>query len=109
MRFRVLTKWTRSQPIRTAGQIALTFSLLEARPAFAYQRIAVEATRLQNLGMSAVTIAKSLGVTDKTVVKAISWVRLTTVSAHSDTKSLGERTGYQPEPRFGRIRRNEPE
>ena len=44
---------------------------------------------MQNLGMSAVTIAKSLGVTDKTVVKAISWVRLTTVSAHSDTKSLG--------------------
>src|SRR5438132_12780090 len=79
----------RSPPIRPAGQIALTFSLLQARPAFAYQRIAVEATRLQNLGMSAVTIAKSLGVTDKTVVKAISWVRLTTVSSHSATKWLG--------------------
>src|SRR5438034_7782399 len=72
-----LREWTRSLPIRTAGQIALQFSLLEARPAFAYQRIAVEAIRLHELGMSAVTIAKSLGVTDKTVVKAISWGRLT--------------------------------
>jgi hypothetical protein len=51
------------------------FSLLESRAFFAYQRIAAEATRLQQLGMSALGIAKALGVADKTVVKGILWAR----------------------------------
>jgi hypothetical protein len=68
-------KWTRSQPIRTAGQIPVQFSLLEAQAPFAYQRIAAEATRLRQLGMSALGIAKALGVTDKTVLKGILWAR----------------------------------
>jgi hypothetical protein len=75
--FQVLAKWTRSQPIRTTGEIRLHFSLLETRPAFAYQRIADEAIRLHRLGIATVAIAKTLGVTDKTVAKAIHWSRST--------------------------------
>jgi transposase-like protein len=62
---------TRAQPIRTTAEVPLAFSLLETRPAFAYQRIAREAVRLRELGMSASSIARLLGVTDKTVTKAI--------------------------------------
>jgi hypothetical protein len=64
-------QWTRSQPIRTAAEISLSFSLLEARSTFAYQRIASEALRLNRLGMPASSIARLLNVTDKTVAKAI--------------------------------------
>jgi hypothetical protein len=64
-------QWTRSQPIRTAAEIPLSCSLLETRPIFAYQRIASDALRLSRLGMSASLIARRLGVTDKTVAKAI--------------------------------------
>ena len=74
-------KWTRSQPIRTAAQIPLHFSLLEIRDPFPYQAISARAQRLRRLGMSAASIARALGVTDKTVAKAIRWM----VSAHTDT------------------------
>jgi transposase-like protein len=51
--------------------MALEFSLREARPPFAYQRIAREAVRLHRLGMPATAIARILKVTGKTVAKAI--------------------------------------
>ena len=69
-----LKEWTRSQPIRTAGELSLRFSLLETRPSFAYQRIAPEAARLRLLGMSDLAIGRALGVADKTVTKAIRWL-----------------------------------
>jgi hypothetical protein len=40
-------------------------------PPFAYQRIARETGKLHRLGLPAATIARRLGVTDKTVAKAI--------------------------------------
>src|SRR5947208_2869506 len=40
-------------------------------PPFPYQAIAARAARLDRLGMSASAIARRLGVTDKTVAKAI--------------------------------------
>jgi hypothetical protein len=66
-----LEEWTRSQPIRTVAEIALSFSLLETRPPFAFQAIASEASRLLRLGMPFSSIARHLGVSDKTVAKAI--------------------------------------
>jgi hypothetical protein len=72
-------KWTRSQPIRTAGQIPVEFSLLESRDPFPYQAIAVRAQQLRRLGMSAASIGRALGVTDKTVAKSIRW----SVSVHT--------------------------
>jgi len=70
-----LRKWTRSQPIRTAADLLLEFPVLETRRQFAYQAIAEKACKLKALGMSDIAIARSLGVTDKTVAKAISRIR----------------------------------
>ena len=40
-----------------------------------YQRIAPKALHLRELGLHNATIARRLGVTDKTVAKAIRWLR----------------------------------
>jgi transposase-like protein len=64
-------KWTRSQPIRTAAEIPFSFSLLRTQPPFAYQRVTPVALQMHRLGMSAVAIAQALGVSDKTITKAI--------------------------------------
>jgi len=40
-----------------------------------YQRIAAKALRLEQLGMSCSAIARRLGVSDKTVAKAVAWLR----------------------------------
>jgi len=45
----------------------IEFALTETGGPFAYQAIAKEALALRRLGMSAVAIARALGVTDKTV------------------------------------------
>ena len=45
--------------------------LLEVRHPFAYQQVAEKANRLRQLGMSAAAIARVVGVTDKTVAKAL--------------------------------------
>jgi len=68
-----LGKWTRSQPIRTAGLLRLEFPILQAEQPFAYQRIASEAVRLRRLGLTDTGAARALGVTDKTIAKAIDW------------------------------------
>jgi predicted transcriptional regulator len=49
----------------------LEVALVRARVPFAYQAIAAQATLLRQLGMTASAIGRRLGVTDKTVVKAI--------------------------------------
>ena len=49
----------------------MQFSVLETRPPFAYERIANDAVRWKKLGMSDTAIARTLGVTDKTVAKSI--------------------------------------
>ena len=66
--------WTRSERIRTASEVALSFSLIEAE-APTYQRIAREAERLRALGLSLNRIAEHLGVDDKTVAKALLWLQ----------------------------------
>ena len=63
--------WTRSQSIRTSGETSFEVVLLEANPPPVYQRIATQARRLRDLGLSHSRIAQNLGVTDKTVAKAI--------------------------------------
>ena len=70
-----LSWWTRSQRIRTAAQLSLEFTVLETDILPAYQRIAQKAVVLQRLGLSLSRIATALGVTDKTIAKAITWMR----------------------------------
>ena len=63
--------WTRSQRIRTFGEMPFEVALLEAEERPVYQRIAGEATRMQRLGMRKAAIARKFGVDAKTVGKAI--------------------------------------
>jgi integrase len=70
-----LIEWTRSQPIRTAGEVPLRVPLLRSATPFAYQRVAARAVTLHRLGMSVLAIARDVGVSDKTVAKAIRWAR----------------------------------
>lgn len=49
-----------------------------------YQRVATQAARLRQLGLSFARIAKSLGLSDKTVVKAVRWRR-----KHTSSRELG--------------------
>lgn len=65
--------WTRSQCIRTAGEMVLEVPLLEVKQVPLYQEIAPKAEHLKTLGLNLSCIARHLGVTDKTVNKAIRW------------------------------------
>ena len=65
---------TRSQRIRTTLVIPFEAVFLEATAPPIYQIIAAEAQHLQKLSLSAARIAQSLGVTDKTVTKALAWL-----------------------------------
>jgi hypothetical protein len=65
--------WTQSKPIRTLAQMHVTFSLLETRPSFVYQQVAENARELSRLGMSVRAIARTLRITDKTVIKALGY------------------------------------
>lgn len=67
--------WTRTQSIRTAGVLPFEVAFVETSEPPAYQRIARKALHLRELGLSDRTIAGRLGVTDKTVAKAIAWLR----------------------------------
>jgi hypothetical protein len=53
--------------------VRLEFPLVQTRRPFAYQAIAEKAWQFSRLGLTAVATGKSLGVSDKTVVKAIEW------------------------------------
>jgi biotin operon repressor len=50
-------------------------ALVETSAAPAYQAIASKALQLRELGLSDRVIAARLGVSDKTVAKAVSWLR----------------------------------
>jgi len=67
--------WTRTQSIRTAGSLPFEVALVETSEPPAYQRIARKALHLRELGMSDRAIAGRLGVTDKTITKAIGWAK----------------------------------
>jgi len=55
--------------------VPLETPLLETRRPPVYQRIARDSLQLEDLGLSHRRIAEKLGVTGKTVTKAISWQR----------------------------------
>ena len=67
--------WTRSQRIRTAGETRFEVEILDTAPPPLYQRIARQARQLTDLGLSRRRIAQKLGVTDKTIARAIAWYR----------------------------------
>jgi len=67
--------WTLSQRIRTFSEIPFEVAILDTAAAPVYQQIAPKALQLQRLGMSRLAIAERLGVTDKTVGKAIVWLQ----------------------------------
>ncbi len=67
--------WTRTQTIRTVSQVPFEVSLLQAARLSVYQNIARKAMHLNDLGLSNSAIARRLGVTDKTIAKAIMWIR----------------------------------
>lgn len=69
-------KWTRSQRIRTAALIPFEVAIVDTSPPPTYQSVAADALRLSRLGMSHLKIAQTLGVTDKTVTKALRWLGL---------------------------------
>ena len=55
------------------ARLEFTLPLLDVQPPFPYQALVEKAARLKRLGLSAAAIARSLGVTDKTIAKAIRW------------------------------------
>jgi len=54
--------------------VALEVALFDTTPPPVYQRIALKAVHLEQLGLSLTSIARMLSVTDKTVAKAIRWL-----------------------------------
>jgi hypothetical protein len=70
---RFLSWWTLSQRIRTFGQITIKAEILDTGTAPIYQQIAPRAFQMQQLDLSNSSIARKLGVTDKTVAKAVAW------------------------------------
>ena len=67
--------WRRTQRSRTAGEIPVEVTLLGAVEPPLYQQIALNALGLHQLGLNASRIAKRLGVTDRTVAKALRWLQ----------------------------------
>jgi hypothetical protein len=57
------------------AEIPIEAAILDTDTAPIYQQIAPKAFQLQQLGMSSSVIAKRLGVNDKTVAKAVGWLR----------------------------------
>lgn len=69
----VLSSWTRLQHIRTLATLPLEFPLADLGPTPAYQRIAVAALQLHDLGWTKHKIARHFRVDDKTAAKALNW------------------------------------
>ena len=65
--------WTRNETIRTVAGLALEAVLRDFVPLPAYQRLAPVAAALRAKGRSDHSIAVELGLTDKTIAKAIRW------------------------------------
>ena len=61
--------------IRTTATIPVEVPILEIRPPPVYQRIALKAQHLQELGLSQTEIGRRLGVDRWTVGKALRWLR----------------------------------
>ena len=70
---RSLRWWTRSQRLRTVVRVPIEASLREVTDLPIYQRIAPEAARLREAGLSDHAIGLRFRVSDKTAAKAIRW------------------------------------
>ena len=65
--------WTRNETIRTLARWRLELPLRDPFVPPAYQRLAAKAAALRRRGYSDHCIAVEIGVTDKTVAKAVRW------------------------------------
>lgn len=74
-RSNTLRRWTPSQRIRTAAAIPVIAALVDASSMPVYLEFAEKAAHLRELGMSDRSIAVALGVSDKTVAKAVQAAR----------------------------------
>jgi hypothetical protein len=64
-------QWTRTQRIRTAAAIPVVAPIVDVGSLPRYLEIRDKAAHLHELGMSSRAIGRTLGVTDKTVRRAI--------------------------------------
>jgi hypothetical protein len=71
---------TRSQSIRTLAQIPIEVPLVDPIRTLKYQEIAEEVGLLKKLGLPVYKIARSTGVADKTVLRALEWMNEPTES-----------------------------
>ena len=71
----MLDKHASTVKFREIAEIPFEAAILDTSTPPAYQQIAPKALQLQQLGMSSLAIANRLGVTDKTVTKAVAWHR----------------------------------
>lgn len=58
------------------ARVTVEVVLLETEPRPVYQQVARKALHLRELGLSYCAIAKRLEVDDKTVAKAVRWLRM---------------------------------
>ena len=65
--------WTRHDSIRTRARVPRETALRRVGEPPIYQRIAPRAAWLRDLGYPDTLIAQCIGVTDKTVAKALRW------------------------------------
>ena len=67
--------WTRSQRLRTLAEIPVEVELRGLPEVPIYQRIAREADRLHDAGLTLDAIAEHFAVDDHTAAKAVRWFR----------------------------------
>ena len=66
---------TRSQPIRTFGEITAHIKIFPVHQPYLYQKLSQKATQLRVLGMTYQQIAKSLNTNKKTAIRACKYGR----------------------------------
>ena len=71
----IRTWWTRNERTRTVAGLPFEASLQDPAAVPAYQRLAGRAAGFRVMGWSDHSIAVQLDVTDKTIAKAIRWLR----------------------------------
>jgi DNA invertase Pin-like site-specific DNA recombinase len=67
--------WTRSQRIRTEGEVPFEVALFFQTEPPTYQKVADKVTHLSQLGMNPNRIAIRLGIDRTTVTRALRWIK----------------------------------
>jgi len=67
--------WTRSQRIRTEGEVPFEVALFFQTEPPTYQKVADKVTHLSQLGMNPNRIAIRLGIDRTTVIRALRWIK----------------------------------